>query len=339
LFGASNVTVNGLQLKNFAKTSLHAGWDTLGTSTPNITFIDNIAHDNYVDSTGLIAAFGNVPNATIDNNYVYNAAGQGIVLQAAGGTAVPGGMTGGRIRNNFIYNTGTTELDAGAIYLRDFAGGTNPAQRSTNILVQNNFIRDATASNDAGGRGIYLDDGTSNVTVSGNVITGRKWVGFQVHGGQNNVFTGNIIDLQSSGKQAIGLYQSPPNSAWIIPMTRNTFTNNIVIAASASASASASAGYIGYEPNAPATIANNIYWNYESPNTNIKTTGSGGAGSDTNPVFEDPQISTLHYTVAQGSPVYDAPVSFPGIVGSWGPDGFTIPYVRTAPRIHTNPPP
>ena len=154
----------------------------------------------------------------------------------------------------------------------------------------------------------------SNTTVSGNIISGKKFAAFQVHGGQNNVLTGNIVDLQSSGNEGIVFYQKT-DPEWTIPMTGNRFTNNIIIARSAGDGN----GYNGNSPNAPAIIQNNDYWNYASPNTNIQTTGNSRTGNDTNPIFEDPQLSTWNYTLAQISPVYDAPVSFSGIGGGWGP--------------------
>jgi hypothetical protein len=69
-------------------------------------------------------------------------------------------------------------------------------------------------------------------------------------------------------------------------------------------------------------VNNNLYWNYASGGSIFS---NGNLVSDSNPIHQDPQISGYLYTVSASSPVYNAPVNFPHIVGGWGPPGFVIP--------------
>jgi hypothetical protein len=313
--GASNVTINGLQLQHFVNEFLHTGGGSRRT-----TFVNNIVHDNYnpVDTGGL-AAFGSVKNTIIANNYVYNVVSHGIILQACGETCANSGITGGIIRNNLIYNSCAISTDCGAIYLQDW--GT---PRSTDIRIENNFIRDVTAASDGGGgRGIYLDDGTSNVTVTGNIVAGNKNTCFNIHAGSHDVFLGNICDKQSSDLEAILRYETSD----IATMGQgNAFTSNIVIAGSVGGGQ----GYLGDGVrNAPMMTKNNAYYNYVG--LTIDSNGSGGAGSDINPVYVNPQISGWLYTVSLESPVYLPPVNFPRITGHWGPVGLELPRKGTPP--------
>jgi hypothetical protein len=89
-------------------------------------------------------------------------------------------------------------------------------------------------------------------------------------------------------------------------------------------------GFVGDNgPPTPLTIQDNAYFNYAG--TSVASTGTGGAGSDASPTTEDPGISCWAPSLASGSPVTGAPVSFPGITGGWGPPGFVMPETGTAP--------
>jgi hypothetical protein len=77
------------------------------------------------------------------------------------------------------------------------------------------------------------------------------------------------------------------------------------------------------------TITGNAYHNYVG--STVVSSGFQGAGSETNPTYQNPQLSGWAYALSSGSPVYNAPVSFPGITGAWGPSGFVVPQNGTAP--------
>lgn len=205
------------------------------------------------------------------------------------------------------------------------------------MQIAHNYIRDGYATR-GGSRGIYIDDGTSNVQVTGNIVSGIMLYENQLHGGSNDSWTGNIIDLENNTVAPIQFYQNDDTSS----MTNNTFSNNIIVA---SMNGSRGAGYLagnspaGNPPPAPLAISNNAYWNYGTGG-NLNRSGSGGSGSsgDSNATNENPNFTCgWEYTLPSDSPVYSPPVNFPaqpanwGQPGFWGPPGFTIPQVSTAP--------
>jgi len=307
--GTSGATINGLQVQRFIHTLIQ-NYD------PNVTITNNILHDYTEHSNNGAINYGgpNFINMTISNNYIYNAPERGV----SGGPCLYAGCAGAgqnlTISNNYIYNTCTVVADCGAIYYQDFQ-----SPRSTGIKINYNYISDVSG-NGTDGRGIYLDDGASNATVNGNIVIGATTTCFNIHGGTNDQFTGNICDEDSQVNNRILFYQNSDvggNNG-----DGNVVTNNIII----SGQSGGGGGYDGDTVGTPPTIGNNFYHNYVGTSIN-----SSGAFNDPNPTTGDPQISCWVYSIASGSPVFNAPVSFPGIVGGWGPPGFVVPQIGTPP--------
>ena len=91
---------------------------------------------------------------------------------------------GNVIRANHIYNLGNGTLsDMGGIYLLGKQHGT---------VVSENRIHDITCEN-YGAWGIYLDEGSSFVTVESNVVYATKEECFDLHYGSQNVVRNNIF--------------------------------------------------------------------------------------------------------------------------------------------------
>lgn len=310
--GATNVTINGLQLQNFAKFFLDATNGASGTQ-----FINNVLHDTYngLNDAG-VALWGSAPGSVVAHNYIYNTANHGILASTCNGGCA-GGMTGITIAYNVIDTTCMVTTDCGAIYIEDYA-----SPRSTGITVSQNFLHDMNPSSDTG-RGVYLDDGASNVTATDNIVAGNKWTCFNIHGGDNNVFSNNVCDEEANNDQYILTYQVSDSSS--LRMVNNVFSNNIIIAGSSGGGG----GYNGDSAPNPATIDNNLYFNYVGDA--IYTSGSGGSGSDSNPTYADPQLSSWCYTVGSSSPAFNSPINFSGIEQGWGPPGFVIPTAGTPP--------
>ena len=76
--------------------------------------------------------------------------------------------------------------------------------------------------------GVYLDDNTSGVSVTGNIISGTGSDGVQVHGGSNNAITGNIIDVAAGGSSAVLFQANPANEPNPSPLQHNTVSGNIL---------------------------------------------------------------------------------------------------------------
>jgi hypothetical protein len=330
-FGASqvaNVTVVGLQFQNFLYSAF---W---GYAATGVVVRDNVIHDTMAAGFGIAAIMVVAsPGAIVDNNYLYDLAYLGIAIEDNSTTG--GSMSNSTVANNVILNSCTWPAvsgggndqnggDCGAIYFWSMTPSV-----STNMQITNNYVRDVNmSSNGMGdfgaccGLGIYLDDGVNNVTESGNVITGITSACFMIHGGDDNVIKGNLCDIRSSGTESIVTYQND----MLTQMLGNVFENNIVVAGSTGLGD----GYWGVVmPPNPMTIENNAYFNYVGSTVDNKSTG--GAGNDSDPTYENPDISCWAPSIAHSSPVFGSPVDFPGLKGGWGPPGFVIPKTGTPP--------
>jgi hypothetical protein len=211
--------------------------------------------------------------------------------------------------------------DCGGIYILD------RTTASTGVKIVDNFTRDVNIVSKAArdwdnccAFGIYLDDGTSNTVVKGNVVAGSMTSCFMIHGGEKNDIRGNLCDLGVDGTQGI----VAAGTVKLTKMSGNAFHNNLVIAGSKDPGL----GFFSIgELIPPLAIANNAYFNYVGP----RVFSQGTLGSDAHPVYRDPRLSSWAYTLAKDSPIYVSPVSFAGIPTTWGPPGFVIPQSGTPP--------
>jgi hypothetical protein len=335
--GGSNITIDGLKLQNFYETGISingltqsGGPQASGNTIENCDIGFN-SLTGYTPTAGI--NFYDAPNTSIANNYVHDTTGPGITGSAYySGDSIANSV----IENNVVLRAVQYNPDGGAIYLNGHASLGNGG--TSGVVVKNNFVEDYGASGVWGASGIYLDDDASNVTVSGNVVgapspaasnspTGGDIV---LNSGEGNHISGNVIDLGSSGDRyaAVWYLQSGyANSS----MTGSTFTGNVVVSNFAGNQNTDNGGYTFYQNSTGSDfmIQNNVYYNYGSG----QARSDGPLASDTNPQYVNPQISGYLYTIAGGSPAYNSPVSFPAIVGGWGPPDFVIP----SSSDHSNP--
>jgi len=331
----SEITIVGLGITNYLYSAFSVN---IGS---NLRFENNVVHGLTAAAWGAGAVLAScAPGTLVKNNYMYNLAYIGTDLQA--GPSCLGGISNTVVSGNVILNSCTWPAvygfgndqnggDCGAIYLHDGTGS------STNVQVVNNYIRDVNKASMGAGdygtggkggccaEGVYLDTGTHNVTIQGNIIAGMISGCVQENDPANVTITGNICDLATdSDYQSIVLYGRGKTNPLTMP--GNTFEHNIVI----SASTGTGFGYWGATRTpTPMTITDNAYYNYVG--SSIKYTGNTNVGSDTNPVYEEPLLSGWTYKMLAASSVFLSPVSFPGIVGGWGPPGFVIPHFGTPP--------
>lgn len=333
-YKVSNIKIIGLQFQNYLYSAF---WVNTGTG---LAFTENIVHNLRAAAWGAGAVSAVcAPGIVIKNNYIYDVAYTGTELQTR--ADCPGGISGDVVSDNIVENSCTWPAtpgfgndqnggDCGAIYFDD---KISPA--STEIQVVNNYVRDVNVSSRGAGNngkngkggccaiGVYLDDGTSNVTVTGNVIGGIASACFHLHGGDNNSVTNNICDLANPEYQSAVIYQQSKASH---EMSGNSFTGNIII----SASRSGEPRFLGYQsPPNPLAISNNVYFNCAGPK--LKTEGTGGAGSDSSPIHGNPLVTGWTYDLSEESPAHKDSISFQKIKGEWGPPNLRLPQQGTPP--------
>jgi len=375
--GTSDFTVDGLLIQNFRNwgIGIHGGpadpvggFPTEAPTAVNVTIMNNIVNNGYTDNTsganlgwsgGGIWASGSTTNLHILNNVITNQYGSGIrvIPTDTSGTTNPNGNYNGlTISNNVCLITDQATGDNGAIYIQD----TN--FDSANITISNNFIRDYQANPSLRSAAIpirdvaiYLDEGASNTTVTGNIVANTAYAvtspgpstisttAFYMSTGHNDTWSGNIADLGTLGIILNANYELHSTSD--PAMSGNSFTNNIFVGNWSGPQESYGSSYGPYAYASTAnlrtldfpTVTHNMYYNYGSGS--LSTTGPqfGDAEPTTN---INPQVSGLasqYYAIASGSAAFANPVNFPGIAGNWGPPGYVIPATGTPPSPQIQP--
>jgi parallel beta helix pectate lyase-like protein len=311
--GAQNVTINGLSIHDFQYAGIGSGG-----GTGNLTVENSVLFNGYVASGSSnpagISCYG-CSNMTISHNVIHDIAQFGISI-----SNVNGEISNLLVTGNVFYNTCTAIADCGALYVQDVTA------TATNIRWTNNYIHDGNMFATLGsgyGSALYADDCTSNVTASGNVLTGRNGSNTSmVHGGSNVHQVGNLTDLATFQQHVATFQTSGVSGCSSATMSGNEYENNIIIGAGGGGGYALLSGSPMHAP----TITSNDYYNYGGT-----AISSAGAYSDADPVSEDPQISGWTYDIASTSPVFKAPVSFTALVGGWGPPGYVLPETGTPP--------
>ena len=305
---ANNVTINGIQITGFV--TLIAKY-----SGPNF-ILNNMLHDTTAGNSGTATFTNNAPYIAA-NNLVYNITNEGFnaVAPSAGNNST---LDGTIYANNVLINICTFSADCGALYIEDLATTTH----SAGIFIINNYVVDGSVIGGIGsGEGIYLDEGSSNVVVAGNIVTGRAGDNTMfIGGGNNNSVFGNIFDLTGTARYLVGLLDYHASIA-LNTFSGDNFFSNIYL--SNGTNGAGQYASINTLTNTP-TVSNNIYWAYAG--SAIATTGVGGgtAPADSNPRVVNPLLSGP-FQLAPGSPAYSPPVNFPPITGGWGPPGYQMP--------------
>jgi len=307
---ANNLVVNGLYFENFQISGITTSGSSPVIENNTVKNITNTANATYCIGTV------NAVNGQIIHNYVSNCTDMGI----GSWPSSPNGANNLLIAYNYVTNACSVWADCGGIYIEN-----NNGEPESGEIIEYNYVTNMSGA--GGGEPIYLDDGTSNITVTGNVLAGSAWQCYFVHGGSSNVATGNICDLGANGSMGPVAAQSIG-----VTMTGNAWTNNLILAGVSGSNVGS-----GYNCNtAPCqmTIGPNAYFNFAGSSVNA----SGGLGSDSNPVNANPNFTCgWEYTLPSNSPVYSSPPGFRaqpagwGTAGFWGPPGFVIPQTGTAP--------
>ena len=215
---AKNITFTNCYFRHIGSGCIRLDTAVKSVIINNCSFLDIGAQAIYVHGQNMPVGPMVTENIIIDNNHIngyglnfYNAAailiiharGMDIMHNEIHGgtyTAISAGWVWGdsysvaqsiRIRNNLIYNIGQGVLsDMGAIYLLGNQPGT---------VVSGNIIHDVTSA-EYGGWGIYLDEGSSEITVTENLVYRCSAQGFHQHNGNNNTVENNIFAHNGEGQ-------------------------------------------------------------------------------------------------------------------------------------------
>lgn len=319
---------NGLKLQN--------GNTHLVAMNVNNTIFENMDigfnHNPGAGFNGQCISF-NGTNNTFRTSYVHDCTSQGIAMYAFNASET---INGSVIDRNVVLRTVQNVNDGGAIYT-DMRSSV-PAGVVSNVTISNNFVRDQGNSG-VQAEGIYLDDDSSHVTITGNIVgppslnlnTGVINM-VQLNGGFANIYSNNIID---TGRSNIGVNAEGPcgtggtvdngnvvgNCGRTAP---NQITGNIILSkfAGGSTITNFDCNSCEYDQNPASsslwlTISNNTYHNYGG---GVEIT-NGNIISDSSPIHADPLCTGYLYNLG------NLPAGFADVAAarSAGPPGFVIP--------------
>lgn len=339
LSGAANTTIYNNEFKFIGHASI-----TL-TDGSNSALIDN---NLFEDSPHLYRAYqtiNEVPaatgsklasvDATVSHNRFNRIGGRCLSWgSATSGRKFAGGWT---VELNKFVDVCLEVEDAGPIYVinRFFEDPT------LTTIIRNNWVENALGRRtDSAGAwvrwssslgphiyGIYLDDGASKCTVTGNIVIGDStngmWSGYVVHGGFENTTTGNIflncrIDFSDRGNK----------TSWA-GTDENTFNGNIISRRLGSDDGGSPIGgvFIQVSKNPPdyaiwqndnnnwygASIASGFAWDQTTGTMSLTTWRGLGTPHDENSITSDPLFTDAandDYTLQGGSAAKSSPVNF-----------------------------
>jgi len=187
LLGAcTNNTIRRNHLHDLGAGAIDVGRDYVIGTSGNI--IDNnwVHHGSktFLGAVGIRIGASSYNEVTHNDVSDYNYSGISVGWTVGYGTS---SAHDNLIEKNHVHHIGQQRIlsDMGLIYLVGEAPGT---------LVNNNYCHDvAVYDRGYGGWGIYLDEGSSNVTIRNNIVHSTSDGAFHLHYGRNNLIENNIF--------------------------------------------------------------------------------------------------------------------------------------------------
>lgn len=301
MFG-SNVTHSSVETCHFDEIGANAvyikGNRVYPATTNNITVTDcHIEKYGRISNNAIGVLLIDAADCEISHNEIHDGWYTGVSVGWVWGyTENP--TNGIKIQDNLIYNIGNGWLsDMGGIYTL----GIQP-----DTIISGNEIYNVGCyggENGYGGWGIYLDEGSSEITVENNLVYDCSSQGFHQHYGKDNMIRNNIFAFGGEGQFRISKNEEH-NSLYLY--------NNILVG--------------NYTPMYCRTTAEdwfvdngNLYWDYETGG-NVYSGDSmefgvrenlvvmTAKGYYNNAVFKDPLFKDAEnrdFTLAENSPVLE----------------------------------
>lgn len=194
--GGFDNTVTSCNITRTGQGGIFLGGGDRYTLTPgNNRAVNNDISDFSVVNrtyTPAVKIFGS--GNTASNNKIYNAPHMAISYD--GNDHI--------ISNNDIYNVCYETSDCGAIYsVRTWS--------YRGVKITNNYLHDIYSNGGIGSAGVYCDDLSSGIEISANLFNNITGYVMLLGGGQDNVFTNNIVLNRNEGK---GLHYDNRGEGW-----------------------------------------------------------------------------------------------------------------------------
>ncbi|MBQ8183274.1 MAG: right-handed parallel beta-helix repeat-containing protein [Clostridia bacterium] len=198
-FGVKNSSVENCYFENIAATAIYVGGENClpeqENYTENITIKNNEIYKygrKFFCAIGIHITF--CDTAEVVNNEIHDGYYTGISCGWIWGYAYHA-TKNIKISRNLIYNIGQGWLsDMGGIYMLGKQPGT---------VLSENVIHNVAADPGEGGYGgwgIYLDEGSSFMSVEKNLVYSCGSQGLNIHYGEGNVIRNNISALSAEGQ-------------------------------------------------------------------------------------------------------------------------------------------
>lgn len=158
-----------------------------------------VIRNNTIKSTGVFEGMGKGDSGAYEGILIDgdNETIEGNTIENTGYIPVTFRGNNNNIKNNYITTYNTVKDDGGGIYSWNNSSGASPTYGSkiTGNIVLNGIGAPAGTDNTgyAAANGIYMDDNTSGIEISGNSIANCGLYGLYVHNGHELTITGNTF--------------------------------------------------------------------------------------------------------------------------------------------------
>ncbi len=298
----NNCTVTGCTFKEIGANAVFIdGYNTedVAQQTYNIRVVDNLIAGygrNFPSGIGILSTHAR--NCTFSHNEIHDGYYTAISCGWVWGYAYSV-SDGNEISENLIY-------DIGQGWLSDMGGIYTLGSQPHTVITRNKIYNVAADPNEGGygGWGIYLDEGSSGITVSQNLVYACGSNNFHQHYGKDNIVRNNIFALGKNGE---------------IQVTRKEdhnelhLTNNIIV--------TNNTPVYRHTAQKKFTDSDNLYWDYTNRDHIISSSGEDmrfrnklhklvvkAMGYYKNAKYEDPLFRDpmqFDFTLADNSPALE----------------------------------